>query len=93
MEPWLDRCLKVVEFATVAGLAGVVFTMAIYETYWVLWGGFSQDRQVRAQAALTMLNGNWKIGLLLLIPCSIEQCEPSYNGRRNSRELRLPDSL
>jgi|SRR5882724_1978242 len=68
VEPWLDRCLKIVEFLTVAGLAGVVFTTAIYETYWVLWGFTPSDRQDRVQTVLGMLNGNWKIGLLLLIP-------------------------
>lgn len=68
VEPWLDRCLKIVEFLTVAGLAGVVFTIAIYETFWVLWGCTPSARQDRVQTVLTMLNGNWKIGLLLLIP-------------------------
>jgi CMP-N-acetylneuraminic acid synthetase len=42
--------------------------MAIYETYCVLFGSPPSDRQMRMQNALTMLNGNWKIGLLLLIP-------------------------
>lgn len=68
VELWIDRCLKVLEFLIVAGLAIVVFTGAIYETCWVLWGSLPSDRQTRMQNALTMLNGNWKIGLLLLIP-------------------------
>ena len=68
VELWLDRVLKILEFLTVAGLAAVVFTSAIYETYWVLWGCLPSDRQTRMQSVLAMLNGNWKIGLLLLIP-------------------------
>lgn len=75
-EPWFesnvellfDRCLKVLEFLTVAGIAIVVIISAIYETSWVLWGCLPPDRQTRMQNALAMLNGNWKIGLLLLIP-------------------------
>jgi hypothetical protein len=68
LEPWFDRCLKFLEFLTVAGLAVVVITIAIYETCWVLWGHLPSDRQTRMQDALTVLNGNWKIGLLLLVP-------------------------
>ena len=68
LEPFFDRCLKALEFLTVAGIAAVVITSAIYEVSWVFWGCLPADRQTRMQNALTMLNGNWKIGLLLLIP-------------------------
>ena len=68
VELWFDRCLRTLEFVTVAGLAIAVLTLATYETYWVLWGHLLADRQTRMQNVVGMLNGNWKIGLLLLIP-------------------------
>ncbi len=68
VETYLDRLLRLLEFLTVAGLAIVIFAGAIYEMWWVLCGSLASDRQTRMQNALAMLNGNWKIGLLLLIP-------------------------
>ena len=68
VELCLDRCLTILEFLTVAGLAIVVVTAAVYETCWVFWGCLQSDRQARMQTALDILNKNWKIGLLLLIP-------------------------
>jgi len=68
VEVWFDRCLRTLEFLTVAGLAIVVTAGAIYEICWILWGHFPPDRQSRMRDALNMLNGNWKVGLLLLIP-------------------------
>src|SRR5467141_3562904 len=61
VEPWLDRCLKFLEFLTAAGLASVVFAMAFFEMCWVFWGRIPSERQTRMQDALTMLNGNWKV--------------------------------
>jgi hypothetical protein len=68
VEPWLDRCLRALEFAIVAALAAVVFLAAIYEIHWIIGGGPPSERQTRIQSVLTTLNQNWKIGLLLLIP-------------------------
>jgi hypothetical protein len=68
LELCLDRSLNILEFLTVAGLAIVVITAAVYEACWVFWGCAESARQTRMQTALAVLNKNWKIGLLLLIP-------------------------
>jgi len=91
VEPVLDRCLRVLEFLTVSGIAFIVLTAAIYETGWVLWGFSPPDRQTRMQTALTVLNGNWKVGLLLLIPLfyrtvrAFLQRVEEFAGMRTSR--------
>ncbi len=68
IEPWLERCLKALEFITVAGLAIFISSVAIYLGGWVIWGSLPADRHTRTSQALSMLNENWKIGLILLIP-------------------------
>jgi hypothetical protein len=68
LEPCFEKALKTVEFVTVIGLAAVILMIAFYEAYWVMWGCTTSNRQTRIQNAVTAFSGNWKIGLLLLIP-------------------------
>lgn len=68
IEPFFDGSLRIVEFLTVIGIAIVILLVAFSEGYWILWGALGSDRQSRLQSVLSLLNGNWKIGLLLLIP-------------------------
>jgi hypothetical protein len=67
LEPWLDRSLKCGEVAMVLLIALIVIAATCYQTFWIV-AGDATERQYRLANSLKMLNENWKVGLILLIP-------------------------
>ena len=76
--PWLlqfsnwellfDRCLKISEIVIVTTITAVLFLFVLREVLWVWLACNAALRQQRIEDALKMLNENWKVGLLILIP-------------------------
>jgi hypothetical protein len=62
-ELFLDRALKACEAFTVILLTVTLLGFICYQAAWVAW-----SPQERIKSTLTMLNENWKVGLLLLVP-------------------------
>jgi hypothetical protein len=63
-ELYLDRALKACEAILVICLTATLLGLIVFETGWIL----SRCPQERIKSTLTMLNENWKVGLLLLVP-------------------------
>ena len=76
--PWLlqfsnwellfDRCLKISEIVIVTTITAVLFLFVLREVLWIWRACNATLRQQRIEGALKMLNENWKVGLLILIP-------------------------
>lgn len=67
-EQLFDRCLKVSEAAIVLAITAVFVLFVVREVLWIWFGCDPSVRQQRIEAALKMLNENWKVGLLILVP-------------------------
>ena len=63
-----DRILSTVETVTVVLLALGVYSVVIYELWWIWFGAEAGTRASRLEVVAKMLNENWKAELLLLIP-------------------------
>jgi len=67
-EQLFDRCLKVSEAAIVLAITAVFVLFVVREVLWIWFGCDPSVRQQHIEAALKMLNENWKVGLLILVP-------------------------
>ncbi len=67
-EKLFDRCLKISEATVVFTITTVLVLLVVREASWVWHSCDAAIRQQRIEAALKMLNDNWKIGLLILVP-------------------------
>jgi hypothetical protein len=63
-----DRCLKISEALVVITITFVLILLVGREVHWVWIACDPTARQQRIEAALKMVNDNWKVGLLILIP-------------------------
>ncbi len=63
-----DRCLKIGEAAIVLTIATALVLFVVREVLWVWYACTPTIRQKRIETALKMLNDNWKVGLLILVP-------------------------
>lgn len=68
LELFFDWCLKISEALIVTIITAVVFLFVVREVLWVWHACNATIRQQRIEAALKMLNENWKVGLLILVP-------------------------
>ena len=64
---WSDKVLSAVETITVILLAAGIYSVVIYEVYWI-WFGAEATRSARLEAVAKTLNENWKTGLILFVP-------------------------
>jgi len=63
-----DRCLKISEAVVVITITSVLILFVVREVLWVWFACDAAIREQRIEAALKMLNENWKVGLLILVP-------------------------
>ena len=63
-----DRCLKISEAIVVITISLVLVLLVSRQVHWVWIACSAADRQNRIEASLKMVNDNWKVGLLILIP-------------------------
>jgi hypothetical protein len=63
-----DRCLKVSEAVVVIVITLVLILLVGRQVHWVWIACDSSARQQRIEASLKMVNDNWKVGILILIP-------------------------
>jgi hypothetical protein len=64
LELYSDRTLKVCEVLLVLFLTVALLGFIAYQVVWIS----TQCPQERTKSTLIMLNENWKVGLLLLVP-------------------------
>jgi hypothetical protein len=64
LEVYSDRTLKVCEILLVLSLTAALLGFIGYQVVWI----WRQCPEERIKSTLTMLNENWKVGLLLLVP-------------------------
>jgi hypothetical protein len=64
IEIYSDRTLRVCEVLLVLFLTTVLLGFIVYQVGWIL----AQSSQERIKSTITMLNENWKVALLLLVP-------------------------
>jgi hypothetical protein len=57
-----DRCLKLSEVVIVLTITTVLVLFVVREVLWVWFACDAAIRQERIEAALKMLNENWKVG-------------------------------
>jgi len=63
-----DRCLKISEAVVVITITIVFVLLVGRQIHWVRIAFSAADRQSRIEQSLKMVNDNWKVGLLILIP-------------------------
>lgn len=63
-ELYMDRALKACEALIVISLTVVLLGFVVYQIVWIIAG----CPQERINSTFKMLNDNWKVGLLLLVP-------------------------
>ena len=64
---WSNRILGTVETVTVILLAAGVYSVILYEVYWI-WLGAEGTRSSRLETVARTFNENWKTGLILFVP-------------------------
>ncbi len=64
----MDRILRWVEFLVVVVVVVAVCSVLGYLAYWIIVGPDQDPRQQRLQIVAKLVNENWKVGLLLLVP-------------------------
>ena len=62
-----DRLLRLGEVCIVLSITFVVLLMVVYGLFWLAWCN-QETRAVRLAGMAKVLNDNWKVALLLLIP-------------------------
>jgi hypothetical protein len=67
-ERLFDRCLKSSEILLVLTITVALVLFVVREVLWVWLACDAVIRQERIESALKMLNENWKVGLLILVP-------------------------
>jgi hypothetical protein len=63
-----DKCLKISEAIVVITITLILVLLVCRQVHWVWIACSAADRQNRVEASLKMVNDNWKVGLLILIP-------------------------
>jgi hypothetical protein len=63
-----DRCLKISEAVVVITITIVLVLLVGRQVHWVGIACSAADRQCRIEQSLKMVNDNWRVGLLILIP-------------------------
>jgi DNA integrity scanning protein DisA with diadenylate cyclase activity len=63
-----DRCLKISEAVIVLTITTALVLFVVREVLWVWFACDATIRQQRIEDTLKMLNENWKVGLLILVP-------------------------
>jgi hypothetical protein len=63
-----DRCLKISEAVVVITITFILVLLVFRQVHWVWIACNAADRQSRIEQSLRMVNDNWKVGLLILIP-------------------------
>jgi hypothetical protein len=63
-----DKCLKISEATVVITITLVLVLLIGREVHWVWIACDPFSRQQRIETALRMVNDNWKVGILILIP-------------------------
>jgi hypothetical protein len=62
-----DKLLRLGEVCVVLSITFVVLLMVTYGLFWLVWCD-QQTRAIRLAGIAKVLNDNWKVSLLLLIP-------------------------
>jgi hypothetical protein len=68
VEPWFDRFLNLAEVSIVLLIALIVLVTTSYQIIWIIAACDGPTRQIRLTNSMKMLNDNWKVGLLLIVP-------------------------
>jgi hypothetical protein len=63
-----DRCLKISEAVVVITITFVLVLLVGLEVHWVWIAPDPTNRQQRIEGALKMVNENWKVGILIIVP-------------------------
>jgi hypothetical protein len=67
-ETVFDRCLKISEACVVLTITALLILLVIRQVHWVSIACDGAISQQRIEASLKMVNDNWKVGILILIP-------------------------